>query len=315
MNRLIVALLAAAWAASPALAEPATDDRPAAQAPAPGAASFDESAPTALEVKRAPTGHVLVRCSVNGSEPGWFIFDTGAGISLISTPHVEPLGLRAAGQIEAVGIGGGEAAGLVAADSLAVGPLTLRDNPMLVTDLSFLKPHLGEEIQGVLGYGVLARCVAEIDLAEPAVRLHRADESGLASLPWEELVLIGRVPAVHARFEDHEGVFRLDTGANGSVTFHEPAVRSLGLLEGRDVGDAKVGGVGGFVAAKSGELAWFEIGGVRTDGVAAMFAVEPKGSFADGTRAGNIGVDLLKPFVMYFDYAGARVAFVPRAGG
>lgn len=314
MNRLIVVLLAAACAGVLSAAEPETGDRQTPQAPAPGVAEFDDAVPAALEVKRAPTGHVLVRCSVNASEPGWFIFDTGAGICVISTPHVEPLGLRAAGEIEAVGIGGGESAGLVQADSVTVGPLTLRDHPMLVTDLSFLKPHLGEEIQGVLGYGVLARSVAEIDLAEPAVRLHRAGEPGLASLPWEELVLIGRVPAVHARFEGHDGVFRLDTGANGSVTFHEPAVRTLGLLDGRDVDDAKVGGVGGFVAAKRGDLAWFEIGGVRTEGVPALFAVEPKGSFADESRAGNIGVDLLKPFVMYFDYADGRVAFVPRAG-
>jgi len=42
-------------------------------------------------VKRAPTGHPLVKPVVNGQDTGWFIFDTGAGIGCVSTPHVESL--------------------------------------------------------------------------------------------------------------------------------------------------------------------------------------------------------------------------------
>jgi hypothetical protein len=78
------------------------------------------------------------------------------------------------------------------------------------------------------------------------------------------------------------------------------------------VTDAKLGGVGGFVAAKQGTVAWFEIGGVRTEDVPAKFATEAKGTFADAKKDGNIGVELLRPFVLWFDYAGERMAFVKR---
>ena len=139
--------------------------------------------------------------------------------------------------------------------------------------------------------------------AQGYVKVRMSDDDGYTETAWA------------LRIRPGEDVFRLDTGANGSVTFHEPAVRKLGLLEGREVHDAKVGGVGGFVDARQGELAWFEIGGVRTDRVPAMFAVEPKGSFADEGRAGNIGIDLLRSFVMYFDYENGRIAFVARDGG
>lgn len=291
---------------SPAVAQ----TEPAAPEPGPGV--FDASVSSVLEVKRAPTGHVLTRCRVNGQDAGWFIFDTGAGICVVSTPKVGPLGLKAAGTIEAVGVGGGEAAGLVSAEELVIGPLTLRDHPMLVTDLSFLTPHLGEEIAGVIGYGVLARCVAAVDLVTPSVSIHDPGGAAVGERAWEELVLVDRVPAVRARFEGHEGLFRLDTGANGHVTFHQPTVAAMGLTDGRTTTDAKMGGVGGFVAAKSGRLGWFEIGGLRTEDVPALFAVEAKGTFAEADRAGNIGVELLQPFVLWLDYGGSRIAFERR---
>jgi hypothetical protein len=296
-------------AASPAVAQ---EDAARQALPAPGAAVFDAGVSGRLECKRAPTGHVLVRCSVNGDDAGWFIFDTGAGICVVSTPRVEPLGLKDAGAIEAVGVGGAEQARLVSADALTLGPLTLRDHPMLVTDLSFLKVHLGEEISGVIGFGVLARSVVALDLDEPSVTILASDDASLEDHAWDELTLIGRVPAVRARFEDRDGLFRLDTGANGHVTFHQPAVESLRLLDGRDLEEARLGGVGGFVAAKRGDLAWIELGGVRTEDVPALFATEAKGTFAHTDRTGNIGVELLRPFVLYLDYDRGRIAFVRR---
>src|SRR5215470_7433707 len=53
-----------------------------------GEATFDPKAPAKLEVKRVKTGHLLVRPVINGHEAGWFIFDTGAGICVVSTSHV-----------------------------------------------------------------------------------------------------------------------------------------------------------------------------------------------------------------------------------
>ncbi len=277
------------------------------------AVTFDPAIAPVLEVKRAPTGHLLVRPKLNGREAGWFIFDTGAGIEVISTPHVEEFGLTDAGNIDSVGVGGGQNSKLVKAESLSLGPVTLTDHVMMVADLRFLAPHLGEEIVGVIGFGVFSRSVVEMDLKEGRISIHEPHEAALGELAWTELDLTGRVPSVHAKFEDHEGLFRLDTGANGYVTFHQPAVKKWALIVDRELSDKKLGGVGGFVAAKEGELAWFELGGLRTEHVPASFAIEAKGTFADATRDGNIGVELLKPFTLYFDYAGERMAFVQRA--
>ncbi|MBL0926955.1 MAG: retropepsin-like domain-containing protein [Phycisphaerales bacterium] len=296
-------------------------------------ASFDAARPSALEVKRSKTGQLLVKVEVNGRDAGWFIFDTGAGVCVVSkslTGRAEELGMSSAGEVDAVGVGGSKRSSkLFRAAALRVGPLTLKDHVVMETDLSFLTPHLGEEVSGVIGYGVLARCVAEIDvgaalgeagggIGEPRVSLFAPAGYALAEGAWTELSVEGRVPAVKARFEGNgggrEGMFRLDTGANGHVTFHEPAVRTMKLLEGREVRDAKLGGVGGFVSAKAGTIGWFELGGVRHENMPASFAIEKKGVFADADRAGNIGAELLRPFVVVIDYTNKRAAFVRRGG-
>ena len=282
-----------------------------------GASSFDAEVPPELEVVRAATGHLLVRPHINGHEPGWFIFDTGAGICVVSTTHQDELELEAAGEIDATGTGGSASKGLYRAKVVDLGPITLSDHPIMTTDLSFLTPFLGKEIAGVIGYGVLSRCVVEIRVGDaehaPRLALHDPASYALANGEWGKLVLHERIPAVQARFEDREGLFHLDTGANGWVTFNQPAVVEWKLLEGRELQNAQLGGVGGFVAAKKGKVAWFELAGLRQENVAVTFATEPKGNYADAGLAGSIGGEMLRPFTLVLDYGKERIAFVRNA--
>jgi len=280
----------------------------APQAPA----VFDAAVPAELRVMKAKTGHLLVRPIVNGHDAGWFIFDTGAGMSVVSTPHVQELGLTAAGEVHAVGVGGGEQAGVHRIAHLVLGPLTLQDQEVISTDLSFLEQHLGEEIVGVIGHGVLARCIAEIDLQAPRVALHDPQSWALSAGEWTPMSLEGNVPTVDALFEGRAGRFQLDTGSNSSVVFHAPAVRKWKLLEDRQLADCKLGGVGGFVAAKSGTLRSFTLGGQEQQDVEASFALEDKGNYAGDSTDGTIGCKVLSACVLVVDYGGGRIAFAKR---
>lgn len=273
---------------------------------------FDASVPAVLEVKRAPTGHLLVKPLINGQESGWFIFDTGAGICCVSPKRVAALGLRETGSVQAKGVGGAKQSRLLTADALRLGPASFKNHVLMETDLDFLTPHMGEEICGVIGFGVISKCVVEMDLKVAQVALHDPAEPGLEKRPWEPLVLQERLPTVKVRYEGHEGLFRLDTGANGHVSFHPGAIKKWDLLKDREVKDAKLGGVGGFVSAKQGTLEWIEIGGVRTEQVPARFVLEERGAMADADRDGTIGVELLLPFTLFIDYPHNRIAFVKR---
>lgn len=54
--------------------------------PAPADARFAADVPAALEVRRARTGHLLVKPRIDGRDVGWFIFDSGAGNSTLPPP-------------------------------------------------------------------------------------------------------------------------------------------------------------------------------------------------------------------------------------
>ena len=276
-----------------------------------GEATFDSKAPAELEVKRVKTGHLLVRPVINGHEAGWFIFDTGAGICVVSTPHARKLGLTSVGDIDAVGTGGKEKTQLFRAESMKLGPIMLADHPIMTTNLSFLKIHLGEEIAGVIGFGVLSRCVAEIDLETPRIALHDPAEFKLPAGKWTTMSLAGRTPGVSMEFEGHKGKFTLDCGANTGITFYQPAVKKWKLRQDRQTTDAKIGGVGGFVPVKKGTIEWIKLGGIRRENIPADFSSKAKAGNTGDHRDGSIGVGLLKNFVIYLDYAGERIAIQP----
>ncbi len=311
---MITTLAAAMMIALGSLAQPVEKAQQEAAEPdlRGGAAVFDAALPAALETKRLKTGQLLVKPVINGHPAGWYIFDTGAGICVVSKPYTKELELESAGDISATGVGGSKKLSLYKARTLVLGPVSLSDHPIMEADLSFLRPLVGEEIAGVIGYGVFSRCVVEMDLSVPRILIHDPKGFSLARGEWTELLMRERVPCIRAVCEGHDGVYRLDTGADSYVTFHEPTVKKWELLKDRDVSDVKLGGVGGFVKAKRGTVASFEFGGVRTENVQATFAMEAKGNFGEASKDGNIGAELLKPFTLILDYAGERMAFLRR---
>lgn len=281
--------------------------------PSQGAASFDATVSASLEVKRVPAGLLLVKPKVNGKEPGWFIFDTGAGIGVISTPHVEGLDLREDGSIAASGVATQQAT-IRRAVSFVLGPLTLEDLPMIEIDLSFLTAPLGEEIAGIVGYGLLSRCVAEIDAATPSLALFDPATYDRPEIEWTTATFEKFIPLVKGRFDGNEGLFTLDTGANDGLSFHAHAVKEFDLLEDRETTDSKLGGVGGTIATKRGSIGSFAIGDLELTDFPATFEIESK-TGADAGTTGNVGIGVLKERLLITDYCRGRVAFAPRVRG
>lgn len=275
-------------------------------------ATFDAALPAILAVERAPTGHLLVKASINADDCGWFIFDTGAGINCVSTAVAEKLALKQIGAVPARGVGGVTHSPLFRPESLVVGPMTLHDGLLMQLDLSFLTAPLGREIGGIIGFGFLMRSVAEVDMGKGQVALHDPESFKLDGAEWTSIEITDRVPAVRAAFDRGEGLFRLDTGANTALTFHAPTVERMKLLDDRKTTDAMLGGVGGAIKAKAATLDWFTIGGQRLEKLAATFALENKGAFANPDIDGNIGAGILRNFRLVFDYPHERMAFFKR---
>jgi predicted aspartyl protease len=296
-------------------AVPRPDSIEAAVAPPtqrPGDVRFGPDVPLALHVERAPTGHLMVKASIDGAEvDGWFFFDTGAGATCISTPVARALDLEQFGKVAAHGIGGYEDAHFYRPRSFTVGPLTVERPVLAGIDLSFIEQAIGIKVAGIIGYDTIARCVVEFDGAGAAIALHDPAEYALPEgAAWQHVYLYSGHPGVRARFDGHDGVFKIDTGAVGTVTFHARAVERLRLLDGRDTTASASAGVGGHVTTRKGTIEYFELGGRRFEEPTVSFAIEQKGAFADVYIDGNLGSTFLEPFIMVLDYPNRRIAFV-----
>lgn len=277
----------------------------------PDDARFDGAHPARIESIRSRTGHTLVHPLINGKDVGWFFLDTGAEAMCITPQAADAAGMDRLGKVVVSGVGGATTGSFRKGDRFQLGPVTIDRLTYLELDLAFLAPAFKQKIAGICGYDLFARCVVSLQPATGAVEIYDPARFALKRGRWQELFLHEKNASVRCKFEgDRQEIFRLDTGAGDTVSFHSPAVRRLNLLEGRETHPSNSGGVGGMVAARQGQLDWFEIGGVRFDQPTVTFSLAETGSFADPYTAGNVGQAFLSPFTVVFDYGRKRVAFV-----
>ncbi len=265
-----------------------------------------------VEVRRAVTGHLLVKPLVEGKDVGWFILDSGAGAMVIDAKAAEAAKLPALGEVSVRGVSGSVVSRFRMGESFDLGPVQIRGVRYVELDLAFLTRIFGVPVGGICGYDLFARTVVELNLSAPSVAIRDPKTYELRGATWQEVALSHNHPAVHARFEgDRDGIFKVDTGSDQTVTFHTPAVDRLGLLAGRTTEEGRAGGVGGESTVLSGVMEWFELGGKRFERPTVQFARTTVGAFADEYLVGNIGTGFLSAFKIVFDYPAKRMAFVP----
>ncbi len=286
-------------------------DQPATR---PDDTRFDRNAPADVALKRAMTGHVLVRPKVNGRDIGWFIFDTGAAGSVLDPQVLGKLDLKPLGTAAVTSVLGNEPSSIVQATSIDIGPMSV-DQPFFVTmELGFVRDGMKEDVFGIIGHDLLSRCVAEITVADDLIRLFDPKTYRLGMGSWQPLRFNQSVPVIAGKFEgNRKGLFRIDMGASGrggfgNVVFHSPTVNDLHLLRKRTVTRMKMGQTD----AAPGAVDWFEVAGHRFAHPDVVFALNRQGPLSDEYLEGNFGVDFLKPFRLVLDYEHRRVAFVPR---
>ncbi len=278
--------------------------------------TFDPAQPATVEMKRAFTGHILIHPKVDGKDLGWFILDSGAGSNVIDKSVADDEKMLSVGSIPAIGIGpDAQTAHFRKATSITLGQMTVAHPFFVALDLKALSNVFGVKLSGIVGYDLFRRSVITVDLKGKSVLVEDPKTFTLATGNWVPLLLSNSHPIVAGKFEgDREGLFRLDTGANGTVTFNGPATENLKLLDGRDTKDIQLGGVGGMEKAKVGTIEYFELAGHRFDKPRVTFALSKTGPLGDKTLTGNLGQDFIEPFTVVFDYAHERIAFVTKAG-
>jgi hypothetical protein len=275
---------------------------------------FSSCVPARFKVKQAASGHLFVRPKINGSEVGWFAFDTGTGAGMtISSAVADRLGMPAFGKVVQGGAGKLGVGKLHEGTTFKLGSITIRNSVYAELPQAFcdaMKKLFGLELVGTCGYDLFSRAVVELDLKGLTASCHDPGSYVLTNGKWEELLLNRKIPCVHATYEgDRQGIFQFDTGAGSHVVFHAAAVETHKLLDNRTATPIKVGGVGGALDARIGPLEWFEVGGRRLEKPKAVFLAPHEGALDDPYVAGTFGAGILKGMKIVFDYPHRRIAF------
>jgi len=120
---------------------------------------FDSSIPSAVETKRAASGHVLVHPLVNGKDVGWFILDSGADTMIIDSSVADSLGLPKVGKEAVMGVGGSVQEPFRVSKEFSLGPAKISGVTFIQIDLKDLSSAFGVKLCGIVGYSH-ARLVA-----------------------------------------------------------------------------------------------------------------------------------------------------------
>jgi PDZ domain-containing protein/aspartyl protease len=257
---------------------------------------------------------IVLKVSVNRSRPLHFIFDTGAGISVIDPQSARALRLRAKGKLKLDATGGSVQGGLIQPVSLSVPGVEVFNQALATIDLDALAPLFGYKIDGIIGHDFINSFVVEIDYASGLMNLYEPQHykyTGAGeSIPIE---IREKTPYVRARIvlngrEPIEGKFEIDTGGTGILNLNTPFVNKHKMLEtlGKHT-QSKLGGAGGSAAAVKGHVPAIELGSFAIKNPLLVFAQGTEGNENSTEFDGSLDNGLFSQFKMILDYARSQV--------
>jgi predicted aspartyl protease len=261
--------------------------------------------------------HMLVRGTVAG-RPSDIMLDSGAELTILSQAFAKQLGLKPAGRVRLVGAVNVQRASWVRGVDVRIGPLSLIDPAVAVTDLREVEKDVGRSMPATVGRELWNGAVVDIDYPDTRIAFH--DPARYQPDPDAR-----RIPLVAGDNGDMlieasvEGLppalFRIDTGSSGAVALFGSYVDANGLLQNRSpLGRRLSSGIGGSRDVTVATLNSFSIGGFELHGVPAEFHDTKEGTFSARHIAGNIGAKILQRFRVTFDRANGGMYLTPGAG-
>lgn len=258
-------------------------------------------------------GKILVSLSIDGGAPLPFLLDTG-GLNLLTPAAARALGLRGEGEQPVQGAGEGvQSLQTARVGRYRLGQVELDDQRFLIVELPQLLVERGDKppIAGLIGYELLRRFTVRIDYdarlltVSPAGGLAGTDAPDVLALSFDD-----RTPQATARVDGAEGLFALDTGSGSGLSLLAPFAAGHGIVLDADRA-GMMGGVGGHVRIRTGQVRRFELGPHALPRPSADIVEAKAGVFASRLLAGNVGQAVLSRFVLTFDYDSRRLRVEP----
>jgi len=277
-------------------------------------ASFADGADSASIPAELANNHLYLSATVNGVALRLMV-DTGS-VNLLTPEAARRAGVAVEGALEARGPGEHSVnAGMARVDRLVIGGAVVLERLLLrVVPLPDFDQIEGTQVDGVIGYETFKRFAVRLDYGNETVTFAApgalAPLAGEATLP---LTFYAHLPAVDGMLDGVAGQFWLDTGNRNALTLWTPFVNANGVLDRyRCSGETTIGwGVGGATRGRVARAASLMLGVVDAGAPVLTLPLDSDGPTATRNVAGNVGGDVLRRFVVTFDYAAKVVHFAP----
>ena len=233
------------------------------------------------------------------------LLDSAAESSLIDSSFARDLKLQISGQTTARGSGGQQEAQF-AQVSVNAASVQLKDLTAAVVDLSDISRRLvGPQVKFILGRELFDAARLRIDIERGSLQvLSRAAPVSGTALALTDHAGIESIPA---RVEGIAAAADVDLGNGSDVLIGKAFAERNGLLAPRRViATRSGGGIGGKRDREVVRLSTLEVGGSTfTDVEAAVDSTDNAGDL-------NLGVKILRRFIVVADFAQHRIWLQPR---
>jgi PDZ domain len=258
---------------------------------------------------------IFLRGDING-DPVSLIFDTGARATLNSR-WIQASRVPTQGAYTTSGFGPSTvSASAVPSSVWRICTEEIEIINTTVIDLVPFEEKVGRNVDGLVGSEFIHKYVIELDPGLREFRLYDPATykpgAGASVFPLEiDKYGYGGIQAV-LQFDEKRvrGLFLIDTGANGAADVFHPFAQANGLpthlVEFREAGPA----VGGNVNYRLERATDFVIGDFHLHGPVIAFA-DAENEWPAHQYAGLIGTDILRRFIVTFDFPHRQLYLLP----
>jgi predicted aspartyl protease len=264
--------------------------------------------------------HIIIPLSLNGSEPLNFLFDSGAGGTLITNEAADSLGFKSSVNRKNVGVSGSHKVGVIKGVKLAVEDNKIGNITLLSTDMPLEEMDDGRNVHGVIGYPILSRYIVEIDYIKSLLILYNRSSYAYTgngqTLPINIVSNLPIAGATVVMYNDtaFEGDFLVDTGARSYMIISAPSVIHYNMAD--NIGDyysvrAKIGSSQKRAKIRHGKLKSLQFAGNNFEDVPVSLSSDSKGVLSMSDIDGIIGNRLLMRYKIIFDYQHGLIHLEP----
>lgn len=256
---------------------------------------------------------IFVEVTVNNQDkPLNFLFDTGAGITVIDTKIATEFSLKINGEAKINTSSKSLLSKESSSNILTIGKKAILDSiNLIVMDLNHLSQYLNTNVDGVIGYDLLNTYVTETNIDAKEFRIYNASNYIYKGnfKPLEittlESNLFGIVIEVTPKKNQNpiKLNFQIDTGASHTLNFHNKTVRENNLLNENKKKKFKKGfGADSTIVTNiQSKIKAISFGGKSWKNVPAIFEIDSIQKRENSLADGLIGQQLLIDFNIIYD--------------